>query len=75
MDKEQVRYYINRWEMVKAVEHRELRNMDVEKRFQQTAAIFAAGIAFPNDSALTQQRAEEIERVRRTWAKLKRGRP
>lgn len=73
MDKELVRYYIDRWEAVRAVELRELQEMTVEERFQQTAAMFAGGISFPHDDVLERQRVEEVERVRRTWAKLKRG--
>jgi hypothetical protein len=73
MDREQARYYIDRWEMVRAVERRELRRMSMKRRFEQTAAMFAAGVSFPKDDVFAQQRAEEIERVRRTWEKLKRG--
>ena len=73
MNKEQVRFYVDRWKAVEAVERRELQRMSPERRFQQTAALFAGGVSFPKDDVFARERAEEIERVRRTWARLKGG--
>jgi hypothetical protein len=73
MNREQALYYIDRWELVKAVERRELQHMSMKRRFEQTATMFASGLSFPKDDVFARQRAEEVERVRRTWEELKRG--
>lgn len=71
MKKEDVEKYVNRWKEVEKIEAEELRNMDMETRFEITAALFDPDPNFPNDELFREQKQKEIEEVRQTWILLK----
>ncbi len=66
MDKTMLQTYRSRWEAVRAVEREEQQNASLTQRWHQLNAL--AHMA--NTLALKPQ-ADEVERVRQRWCKLK----
>lgn len=71
MEKDKLLHYINRWKEVEKIETRELQQMDMETRFNITAALFAPKNHFPQDKLFAQKDAAEVKKVRERWLLLK----
>jgi hypothetical protein len=66
---EHAKAYLQRWELVREAEDRELRRTPLTMKFRQLAVLMASGHLFADD----QKRAPEIETVRERWLVLRKA--
>jgi len=67
MTRSEAEAYRRRWAIVNAAEREELRSTPMAEKLQQCAALMESARRLPPDERL----AEEVERVRERWIRLR----